>query len=399
MDISHNHLQKFPPNLDRFVALETLDLSHNHLEYIPNDVVFPDNLHHLILSHNNISSWINLSPNTFLQTAINLVTLDLASNPLGASNGADVQSILISASLKTLNLSDCSIQKIASSHMLSGLVNLEHLILSSNPLYTLPDLQAYNLLKLDASACKLGMLRRNVFSQMPQLMFVNFSENHRITLVQRNGQYVESLSLQQIDLSMCNMNAVELKGFPNLTAAHLNGNLITELTAETFQNNILMENLNLSSNAITRISPLSFRWLNHLRILDLSFNEIRQIDRDTFIDNPQLTSINLSYNVFERFRRFISKSITYLNLSRCEITRIDADAIDDLPELLELDLSYNWFSELPHKLSSTLLQNLDMSQCRCNYLFLFIKYTMPFNGVFISDCRLSITTRFQRFPN
>lgn len=259
--------------------------------------------------------------------------------------------------------------------MLSGLVNLEHLVLSSNPLYTLPDLQAFSLQKLDVSACKLGMLRRTVFSQMPLLLFVNFSENHRITLVQRNDEHVESVSLRQIDLSMCNMNAVELKGFPNLTTANLNDNLITELTDETFQNNILLESLDLSSNAISRISALAFRWLKRLRTLDLSLNMIRKIDRDTFIDNSQLISINLSRNFIDRFRRFISKSITYMNLSRCEITRIDADAIDDLPEIIQLDLSYNWFDELPPKFGSPLLQILDLSQCRWNefsFLFLFL---------------------------
>lgn len=364
LDISHNNLRKFPPDLDRFHALDTLDLSFNRFESIPNDVVFPDNLHHLSLSNNNISDWINLSPNSLLLTAINIETLDLSGNPLGAFNGADSQLLLISNSLKKLNLSNCNIHKISGSIMLSSLVKLEQLILSSNPLYTLPDLQALSLQHLDVSACKLGMLRRTVFSQMPQLLFANFSGNHRITMVQRNDEYVESVSLRQIDLSMCNMNSVELKGFPNLTAASLNGNLITELTPETFQNNVLLESLDLSSNGINRISALAFRWLNRLRTLELSLNMIRRIDRDTFIDNSQLVSINLSRNFIDRFRRFISKSITYMNLSRCEIMHIDADAIADLPELIEIDLSFNWFSELPPKFGSPMLQILDMSQCR-----------------------------------
>lgn len=364
LDISHNNLRKFPPNLDRFHALDTFDLSYNRFDKIPTDLIFPDSLHHLVLSHNNISDWINLSPNTFLLTAINLQTLDLSGNPLGAFNSADERFLLISPSIKTLNLSDCNIHKITGPLMLNGLLNLEHLILSSNPLYTLPDLQAFNLQRLDVSACKLGMLRRSIFFNMPSLLFVNFSENHRITLVQRNDEYVESISLRHIDLSMCNMNAVELKGFPNLTAVNLNGNLITEITDDTFQNNILLEALDLSSNAISRISTLAFRWLSRLRTLNLSLNMIRQIDPDIFSDNPQLTAINLSRNFFDRFRSFISKSITQMNLSRCEITRIDADAIDNLPELTELDLSFNWFSELPPKFGSPTLQILDLSQCR-----------------------------------
>lgn len=364
LDISHNNLRKFPQNLDRYHALDTLDLSYNRFDVIPSDVQFPDNLHHLLLSQNNISSWTNLNPNTFLLTAVNLQTLDLSGNPLGAFNGADERLLLISPSLKTLNLSDCNIHKITGILMLNGLVALEHLILRSNPLYALPDLRAISLRQLDVSDCKLGMLRRSIFSNMPSLLYANFSENHRLTLVQRNDEYVESISLRQIDLSMCNMNAVQLKGFPNLTTANLNGNLITELTDDTFQNNILLESVDLSSNAISRISASAFRWLHRLRTLNLALNMIRQIDADTFSENPQLIAINLSRNFFDRFRRFVSKSLTYMNLSRCEITRIDTDAIDDLPELIELDLSFNWFSELPPKFSSPLLQILDLSQCR-----------------------------------
>lgn len=363
LDASYNELQTFPPNLRRFFALETLDLSHNRIEYISN-VEFSDNLRHLILSYNNISEWINLSPNTFLESASNLETLNLAGNPLKAFNGADDRLLLISISLKTLNLSDCQIHKITGSLMLTGLINLEHLILSSNPLYTLPDLQSNSLSTLDVSVCKLTTLRRTVFSQMPMLTFVNFSGNYRISLKQRNEEYVESVSLRQIDLSRCNMNGAELKGFPNLTTANLNGNLITELSDDTFQNNALLESLDLSSNAISRISSMTFEWLSRLRSIDLSLNMIRHIETETFANNQQLTSINLSRNFLDRFQRFVSQSLTFLNLSRCEITKIDEDALNDFPELIELDLSFNWFSELPSKFESDFLQILDLSRCR-----------------------------------
>lgn len=364
LDVSYNDLTKFPPRLLNFFALEILDVSHNRIDFVSHDVILPNNLRHLILSYNNISNWISLNPNSFLESAPNLETLSLAGNPLGAFTDNDDPFLLISGSLKKLDLSDCQIHKISGSLMLSGLLNLGHLSLNSNPLQTLTDLQADKLVNLDVSECKLEKLRPTIFSQMPVLNFVNFSGNHRLSLIHKNEDYVESVSLRQIDLSKCNMNAVDLKGFPNLTSANLNGNLITKLSGDTFQNNILIENLDLSSNSIGRISVMAFQWLKRLRTIDLSLNMIREIEAETFEQNHQLTSINLSRNFFDRFRRFTSQSLTFLNMSRCEIIKIDDNALDDLLELIELDLSYNWFSELPDKFEAPFLQILDLSRCR-----------------------------------
>lgn len=365
LDVTFNALQRFPQYLDEFDSLEILDLSHNQIEFLSSDVVLPKSLITLTLSYNNISNWLSITSNLVLEAAPNLETLNLAGNPIGAFNGgSDEKTRLISNSLKTLDLSNCQINRIIGSRMFSGLVSLEHLNLKSNPLHTLPDLYAGKLLSLDLSACTLTTLRRTFFSQMPSLTSVNFSENHRLSLIHRNGEFVESVSLREIDLSKCNMDAVELDGFPNITTVNLNGNLITVLHDETFQNNILIENLDLSSNAISQISSMAFQPLRRLRNIDLSLNMIRHIDRDTFNFNQQLMSINLSRNYIDRFWHFVSASLAYLNMSRCEITKIDGDALKDLPELIELDLSYNWFNEFPTTLRSPLLQILDLSKCR-----------------------------------
>ncbi|XP_055298039.1 protein artichoke [Sitodiplosis mosellana] len=402
LDVSYNDLTKFPPRLLNFFALEILDVSHNRIDFISHDVILPNNLRHLILSYNNISDWLSLSPNSLLESAPNLETLNLAGNPLGAFNDKDDRLLLISSSLKKLDLSDCQIHKISGSLMLTGLVNLGHLSLNSNPLYQIgqSDLQANKLVHLDVSNCKLGILRPTVFSQMPALNFVNFSGNSRLSLVHRDGEYVESVSLRQIDLSKCNLNAVELKGFPNLTSANFHGNLITELFDNTFQNNILIENLDFSSNSINRISVMAFQWLKRLRSVDLSLNMIRKIEAETFEQNQQLTAINLSRNFFDRFRRFISQSLTFLNMSRCEITKIDDDALDDLLELIELDLSYNWFSELPQKFGAPFLQILDLSRCRLSHIENCTFANFPeLSRLNLAGNRLTTTFRKQYFAS
>lgn len=329
-------------------------------------MILPGNLRHLDLSHNSIKSWNDLNPVSFLQTAYNLETLILAGNPLGTFDGNDDRLLLASDSLKLLDLSDCQIHNINDPTMLNGLVNLDHLTLKLNPLYTLPDnLISGKLTSLDVSDCRLIALQQNVFTQMPQLSFVNFSGNHHISLVNFQGEFAASKSLQMIDLSRCNATSVELNGFPNLKTAILKENTITELTDKSFQNNDLIEKIDLSTNHIGRISIGAFHWLNRLRLLDLSSNMIKTIDDGTFAQNFGLHYIDLSRNPINRFRKLSAPNLSFLNLSRCEIAQIDEDALSNSYTLIELDLSNNFITKLPTLNGPTSnLQILDVSRCR-----------------------------------
>lgn len=196
---------------------------------------------------------------------------------------------------------------------------------------------------------------------------MNLSRNQRLSLTRKAEEFVQSESLKRIDLSLCNMDGIELSGFPNLMTAILRGNLISRIKRDSFEKNVGLENIDLSSNSITHISSVSFRELKLLKHLDLSYNMIRRIERDTFKDNDVLTSINLSRNYVERFNRISARSLTHLNMSWCEVLNIDLDAFNDMPELVELDLSNNLFSEFPATLQSHTLQTLDLSMCRYEY--------------------------------
>lgn len=364
LDVSFNSLKSFPNGLEQFTLLETLDLSYNHIEAIASEIRFPVNLRTLSLASNKISNWLSIHPNTLLQSAINLHTLDLAGNALKSFSTKDEHLLLISDSLKWLDLSECKITKISGPLILSGLVNLEYLSLSGNPITGLPDIVAKKMFSLDLSRCQITDLRRTVFSHMPKLTDVNLSENHLLSLTSSDG-FVESESIRHINLSRCNVNAVELNGMPNVSTVILRNNLISQLTNETFQNNTRIENLDLSYNSINYVSTMAFRKLKRLKMIDLSFNMIREIEPFTFVDNNQLTTINLSRNYIERLRQIHSRSIGYLNVSWCEITAIDGNALDGMTELIELDLSNNLLSELGNgRLESKLLHVLDLSRCR-----------------------------------
>lgn len=363
--MSFNQLTALPDHLDQWMLLETLDLSHNRIETIPTDIRFPMNLRTLSLAYNNISNWLYIHPNTLLQSAIYLHTLNLAGNPLKSFSSNDEHLLLVSSSLRWLDLSDCQITKVGGPLILSGMINLEHLSLSGNPITSIPDMIATKLLSLDLSRCQITSLRPTVFSHMPTLTSVYLSQNPRLMLSQSNGEFVESTSIRYIDLSRCNLNDVELNGMPNVTTIILRNNMLRHLTYETFEKNRQIENLALSYNSINSISTIAFRDLKRLKNIDLSFNMIREIEPYTFADNPSLTTINLSRNYIVRLQPIYSQSIGYLNLSWCEITTIEGNALSGMPGLIELDLSNNLFSELANgRLESGRLQALDLSQCR-----------------------------------
>lgn len=193
---------------------------------------------------------------------------------------------------------------------------------------------------------------------------LNLSRNFRLSLSRNAKEFVHSESLLSLDVSYCNMDTIEITGFPKLTTVILRGNLISNIRKDSFAKNPDLEVVDLAFNAITHISSNSFLVSVQLKYLDLSYNLIRSIDRDTFLQQSQLTTINLSRNVMERFSRLASDSLTHLNVSSCEVVKIDLDALNDLPRLVELDLSNNLFGDFPDALRSSSLQSLDLSMCR-----------------------------------
>lgn len=357
MNLANNSLENFPTFPTEFQQLIDLDLSQNSLTLEQLPEVYLPNLRLLSIGANNISSWNLLG--LLLDKLDTLVYLNLSSNPL-----TSLPELIQSPNLKALDLSNCQIHKIHGHDLLQNLPSLETLILRGNPLHTLSDLTSTSLTTLDLSICRLTHLHPELLQNLPNLVKLNLAHNTRISLASRSGEYVYSESLKVLDLSRCNMDAIEVSGFPNLTTLHLHGNLIKNLRALDFQQNSALKRVELSANSITYIAPDALRTLSQLMHLDLSHNMIHSLDADTFAHNPQLTSINLSRNLMTSFSRLHSQSLRHLNVSWCEVLQIEEDALSELPELVELDLSNNLFAEFPTRMRSKKLQRLDLSMCR-----------------------------------
>lgn len=365
LDLSENRLTDYPTFGVELAQLTVLDLSDNLIETLPNDDAGSAGLaalRILRLKGNKITSWSSLRG--LIANYANLEQLNLAGNPLTSFSSFDPAGTLHNENLRSLDLSDCRITKITGQHVLRDLPRLEQLILHGNPLRSVSDMISVSLLSLDLSNCRLTFLQPNLLQNLPALREVNLSRNSRVSLSRKADEFVHSESLQRLDLSYCNMDTIEIGGFPNLTTAVLRGNLINRLRKDSFEHNAVLEDVDLSANAITHVSSNALQWLPQLKRLDLSFNMIRRVDRETFRHNEQLTSINLSRNFIERMSRIDAQTLTHLNMSWCEVLNIDLDAFNDMPELLALDLSNNLFAEFPVTLHSAKLQALDLSMCR-----------------------------------
>uniref|UniRef100_A0A8D8F157 Leucine-rich repeat-containing G-protein coupled receptor 5 n=1 Tax=Culex pipiens TaxID=7175 RepID=A0A8D8F157_CULPI len=399
LDLSDNGFTYVPSQLAQFSNLRYLDMSSNLIATLPpGSFSGLGSLKQLNLAKNNISSWANIYPNELLQTVPSLEELSLAENHFTSFSSNDPSLVLLSLSLKYLDLGNCKITKIAGKEVIQGLLALEHLKLNGNPMHGMSDIRSTSLKTLDLSNCKLVTLQPTVFSGLESLTYVNLARNSRLSL-SSNGN-VTSLSLKRINLSNCNMDSIDLGGFPNLMTAVLRGNMIRHLTRDSFAANPLLENIDISSNSIGSVQSDTFRQLEHLKSLDLSFNMIPRIDGKTFKENVMLTHINLSRNFIARLQRLVATSLAHLNVSSCEILNIDPDALGAMPALIDLDLSNNLLAEEPQNIASDSLQTLDLSMCRLttirNTTFIGLPNLLRIN---LSGNRFTTTFRVEFFDH
>lgn len=318
----------------------------------------------LNLSKNNISSWSAINPRTLLEPAVLLTELSLADNPLTSFSTNDENLLIVSESLQFLDLSHCKITKVTGQQVLQGMKSLQHLNLANNQIRSVSDLISDTLITINLSHNRLTSLLPNMLQSLTALTFIDLSRNHRISLQNKLGEFVQSDTLKKIDLSFCNMDEIELDGFPALKIAILKGNMIRSLTKESFSNSQMLEILDLSQNAINSVDSGTFRKLKHLKNVNLSFNMIPKLERDTLKENELLTRLDLSRNTISRFNRIAAPNLTHLNMTWCQIMTIDPDALHGMPELVDLDLSNNLIREIPDLLSSDTLQTLDLSMNR-----------------------------------
>lgn len=235
--------------------------------------------------------------------------------------------------------------------MLSGLLELEELMLSGNPV---------------------GSIEPDAFKSCQKIKHLNLNNNERLT--QLNSSMFQNLSsLTKLDLGYCQIREIEKSAFEslvNLEVLHLNKNELTSnlLSQSLFVNLSKLQELWLFRNQLDRISSSMFIGLNGLRKLNLSSNQITQIDSGSFDHLTNLQELLLNNNLITEIKPNTFKhlhslvdlslpsnristlnkdsfeglvSLTKLNLERNELKSIDPDTFVYLPQLSQLILKYN----------------------------------------------------------
>ncbi|XP_073813574.1 uncharacterized protein [Musca autumnalis] len=365
--LSGNYFVNFPSHLADYDSLIYLDLSNNQIEYLDSDALMGfESLRTLILANNSIHQWSDLNPSTVFTNAINLQHLILSGNQLASFNSDNADHGIITESLITLELENCGITKAGGDILMQNLPNIQRLNLNSNPLNNLAALPSKSLRILEMKNCNLQHIPRSLLQGLPSLMVLRVPWNTALQVDSANR--LETPTLSELDLSFCSIDEIDLSALPSLTQLQMRGNMIRTLTSRTFENNTLLEVVNLSRNSLRLLEAETFQKMKKLTSLDLSYNEIARLDRNVFKANDNLVTLQLHHNVIEKFTKLVSNSLRDINLSWCEIIAIDNNAFTGLSSILKLDLSNNLLSDFPTGMASETLQKLDLSYCRLSTL-------------------------------
>ncbi|XP_068620739.1 toll-like receptor 3 [Battus philenor] len=209
----------------------------------------------------------------------------------------------------------------------------------------------YAIFELNISKNKFK--KEPVLDNMPNLKILNMSNND-LTTVKLSNEF-EYSKLVEIDLSYNKIMHLYVDNTENVYYAlqilDLSHNALDKLSEEFFRRFTKLDHLNLSYNHLTDLYGSLFEGLNNLRILNLDHNDLIDVN-SSFLMLNDLQELSLKENRIEEvlirdFQNLIN--IKKLDLSSNDISHIEEGVFNNMTSLNKLDLSDNLIEDITMK--------------------------------------------------
>lgn len=200
--------------------------------------------------------------------------------------------------------------------------SLRRLDLSNNFIRQLHTLALPYLEQLDLSSNQLDLISEGAFENLDRLEELNLSRNALNNNLGSNSKALQSISrLRSLDISM---------------------NGLKDDAAELYlRNKSSLNQLQMTGNALTRLSHNLFKESKGLRSITIDDNLISVIEQGTFEPLSQLEMLSLAKNNLAHICDFKLHQVKYLNLSGNSVEFFVAREDNQLYNLEILDLSHN----------------------------------------------------------
>lgn len=369
--LSFNHLRDVDVNAFATLenSLEYLDFERNFLTTIPSAIYSLNKLRYLYFTSNEISSIdalpatlkvLSLSSNNFTRIPIEVLInctelsyLNMGYNRINAIEantfegwGVELQTLL----LRNNKISDLEYGAF------NGLDAIKEISLSFNDVHNVHPMVFENVsksLKILELSFSIEDYPQEAISYLTGLMWLGL-DNNNLKLIPVNSLST-LFELTYINLSFNRLTLIPVRLFMadihrNLLEIDLSYNAIEKVSSQTFSGLELVQLINLSSNKIRCMEKSSLYNLPYLTYIDLTYNQLRNLSENVFEFLPNLLSIDLMFNNLFTFSLKSFKHVSNttspmsINISNNAINHFDGE-LNTYLYIYSLDISNNQLSD------------------------------------------------------
>lgn len=190
-------------------------------------------------------------------------------------------------------------------------------------------------------------LQNNAFSNFKNVLYMDLSENHIVSLgaAFRGLEQMDSLNLSRNHIETIKPGVLQFsENKSRLYMLDLSYNLLTHLSEDSFVNVNNLRSLYLQGNKLNTLGDHFFAKFKHLNYLNLCCSNMGSL-RMTFKYLPSLKELNLSYNNLKKVDISKVKSLETIDLSHNDFEEIYFENFKGLP-IVKVDLSFNKLKKL-----------------------------------------------------